>query len=230
MSLSDVPYFAHTQALFNNPIRGAAAAYPWVLSALRFAALNMPVWTPDIVLFKKILTVIQGIAYLNNLAQIMQIPLDGVRQLHGDVETSWRGKGILGSRPMLDSIFNVMASSIGGSSLVSWISEPISRAEAEQRLNDTNSAIGSNRCLVGDTAAPGIFILIEQVAMDEVLYVLAEREVDHIGLDQAKELRLVLCESFVSTQTGGEFVLSRNPLSTIHVTNWVAHLLLQKFR
>ncbi|KAI4184483.1 MAG: hypothetical protein L6R41_004700 [Letrouitia leprolyta] len=221
---SDKPYLGHTQALFNHPIHEAMAAFPWILDAIQHAAMHLS--TAKQMRFMQMLTVIQGIGFLNNLARIMQISLDPIRALHHNIRQAWQS--ILAEGFVIDSIFGSVTSAINGSSLVSWISEPVSDEAAKFRLDRTNSAIGDSRCIIADYTAPNVYVLIDMIANDEVLYIFTNDEVDRIEMDEEFALHLYLGNSLVSNRVGRDYFLSRTPLADHRVTAWIQKFLLHK--
>ncbi|KAI4189267.1 MAG: hypothetical protein L6R41_001588 [Letrouitia leprolyta] len=218
----DHSFFADSQALFN--VRGIAAemapVYPWVLKALEYALGDMPSWEGrSLETGQKIFTVFQGIAYLNVLAQVSGIPLDGVRALRGTVQDYLKEGKLFGSESFIHTVFDQVASSIDGQALNSWINDqPSSEAEAVQRLD-----VGQ-RSFIADSAGQ-MFLLIDERNSDEVLYLFAEGEVDRIFISPERLLRLRFVDGLLADRLGQSI-----PFHKPGITAWIKKFMRPKTR
>ncbi|KAL8708957.1 MAG: hypothetical protein Q9225_007528 [Loekoesia sp. 1 TL-2023] len=224
---ADCPSFSNTQALFNaNTIdTETAAAYPWVLEALGYAISSMHTWDKNMLAFQKALTVLQGIAYLNRLAQGMQISLEEVERLRDTVQEYMSGNDVFGSEPFVCMVFKKVAASVDGRALTSWIDDrPASDEEAARRLDGSNSGVGAHRCIIADSVAES-FMLIDQITVDEVLYMFHESDVDETFLDEHGGLQLQLVEGFVANCLGRRLQLERPDPADLTAFRWIDNFL-----
>ncbi|KAL8941312.1 MAG: hypothetical protein Q9216_002331 [Gyalolechia sp. 2 TL-2023] len=187
-----------TQALFNVPAVSAemAAVYPLVLKALEVALGAMPSWERSLWTVQKILTVFQGIAYLNVLAQAFGLPLEGVQKLRGVVRDVLSGKDLFGSERLVSAVFDQVASSIDGQPLTSWINDqPVPEMDAVQRLDVDRRSVMADR--LGQ-----MFLLIDERSRDETLYLFDESEVNAVFLDEDVKYRLQFADGHLADRLG----------------------------
>ncbi|KAL9038786.1 MAG: hypothetical protein Q9180_002920 [Flavoplaca navasiana] len=204
------------QAIFNSAtIIVDDLVYPFILDALETA---LPIvehlsWPVNSIGFRGILMIIQGVAFLNYLVQAMQISPTDVQLLCTRLEAYLTQK-CQGS--VLETVFKQAMVSVSGQPIMTWL---IDSRHSDARLDDTNSAIGADRCIVGDTASLKNFVLLDKTEGDEVLYAFGMDEIKALELDRT-DLRLVLNEGALSTQVAGQVVLSRHPGLDDHVDSW----------
>lgn len=209
--------FRDSQALFNAPtISADNGVYPFVLEALDTAVANIERSTSpvDKITFNAILTVIQGVAYLTYLAKAMQISGTDVETLGNRIQTCLAQK-CQGSA--LESIFNQIKISSSGQPITTWLGHN----NSNYQLDNSNSALGPGRCIIGDATAQKNFVLLDQIGADEVLYTFVEEEVSAIELiPDTRRLVLLLGDNFTSDQVDRPLVLSALIHLAKHVRKW----------
>ncbi|KAL8716799.1 MAG: hypothetical protein Q9225_005904 [Loekoesia sp. 1 TL-2023] len=221
--------FGDSQALFNAPIIGteSLAAYHWVFEALEKAIDSIPTWRMELTTLKKVLAVLQGIAWPCITARGMRSLLDDIQRLHNKIHGYLNGKDILGSESIIKMVFHNVASLLNGQPMTSWVSEPTSESEAARRLNDSNSDIGPHRCLIADSFE-NAFTFIDQTSTNEALYMFDEKEVDMLALDFAKGLVLRFKEDHGSRLPMGSLKLEHEAVTKESVHGWIARFLHHK--
>ncbi|KAL8681719.1 MAG: hypothetical protein Q9186_002166 [Xanthomendoza sp. 1 TL-2023] len=229
---SDRVSFVDSQALFNADIidSNLAVVYSWVFHALTLSVLRMEhtYWPASLSTFNKILTVLQGVAWLSYTAQTMSIPFDDVQELYRKIEsylTPSLGRGsVLG--PILDSV----KLSFEGQRIVTWSGATNSESDGK-KVNptniDTNNRVedlnveNANRYIVADTTS-GNFALVDQAHDNHVLYTFSQEEVEAVEKQKDKSVYLVLHESFVSNRLHRRLLLLRNTRhGGHHVSHWI---------
>ena len=199
-----------------QPSRPTIASIPLCLrrSILQSPISSVLTWPVDKITVNAILTVIQGVGYLTYLAKAMQISGTDVETLVDRIQACLAQK-CQGS--VLESVFNQMKISSSGQPITTWLGHNNSK----HQLDNSNSALGPGRCIIGDATAPKNFVLLDQVGVDEVLYTFVEEEVSAIELNpDTRRLVLLLGDSFTSDQVDHPFVLSAPIHLAKHVIEW----------
>ncbi|KAL9037433.1 MAG: hypothetical protein Q9180_003717 [Flavoplaca navasiana] len=198
--------FQDSQALFNAPIIAVDnLAYPFVLDGLQVgvAKLKDLRWPVDPINFSVILTMIQGIAYLGYLVQFMQIPSTDVESLRAEMG-AYVSRRFQGST--LESVFNQSLPALAGQEIKTWLGDSTS-IDPNARMDQTNSAIGAGRCIVGDTASLQNFVLLDKIGEDEVLYAFGKEEIKAVAMVH-RGIQLMLHEGVIPTQVHGPIMLT----------------------
>ncbi|KAI4218550.1 MAG: hypothetical protein L6R36_008895, partial [Xanthoria steineri] len=209
--------FRDSQALFNAPtISADNCVYPFVLEALDTAVAKIErlTWPVDKITVNAILTVIQGVAYLTYLAKAMQISGTDVETLGNKIQACL-AQECQGS--VLEAVFNKTKISSSGQPITTWLGH----TNSNHQLDNSNSALGPSRCIIGDATAPKNFVLLDQIGGDEVLYTFVEEEVSAIELNpDTRRLVLLLGDNFTSDQVDRPLVLSAPIHLDKHVIKW----------
>ncbi|KAL9640568.1 MAG: hypothetical protein Q9204_000663 [Flavoplaca sp. TL-2023a] len=213
--------FQDSQALFNAPIIAVDnLAYPFVLEGLQVgvAKLKDLGWPVDPINFSVILTMIQGIAYLGYLVQFMQIPSTDVESLGAEMG-AYVSRRFQGS--ILESVFNQSLPALAGQEITTWLGDSTS-VDPNARMDQTNSAIGAGRCIVGDTASLQNFVLLDKIGEDEVLYAFGKEEIKAVAMVY-QGIQLMLHEGVIPTQVHGPMMLTAGDDSLPeHLGLWLA--------
>ncbi|KAI4233381.1 MAG: hypothetical protein L6R40_007107 [Gallowayella cf. fulva] len=214
--LSGHKSFAYSQSLFNTVTVGeeSAAAFPWVLEALRFATsstIEKMSWPADLSTLNMVLTVLQGVAYLHDIAWIMGFPSDDVQALFEKVETALSER--LGPGSIIAPIFYKVKLSLAGTPITTWVSEATSDVERANRLDSTNSDVGFNRHILADATSEN-FLVIERIDDREVLSTFSNEQVARLQ-DHSGSLTLIMPDR--------EFLLALNIARNRHVRTWSSH-------
>ncbi|KAL8646123.1 MAG: hypothetical protein Q9226_007006 [Calogaya cf. arnoldii] len=149
--------FPDSQALFNVDTIGSelAGVYPWIHDALTLAMSQMePVpWT--VATFKKMFTILQGIAYLGYLVLALQIPGEGVQALAQQAESFLVAENLLQPGSILLSVFKSVQLALQGHTISTWLTEQ------GNCLDDSNCGL-EKRCIAADDAIPGNFVFLDR--------------------------------------------------------------------
>lgn len=225
-------WFADSQALFNAgvPASRAAEAYHWVFNALEKALMDIQFEKPTdqlkVLEFKRALTILQGVAYISYLAQSMGRAVSPIQKLLDNFADCFRRLKLFGPGSIIESVFGKVQSSLEGNPIQSWVSAPTSNLENQQRLDESNSAIGVGHCLIGDPVAMGNFVLIHQIDNEEILYSFTDQEVERLYFTADLSLRLVFSDNLVSRRLGNELYLTLD--ADEHACVWAELYLVHK--
>ncbi|KAL8904397.1 MAG: hypothetical protein Q9207_003292 [Kuettlingeria erythrocarpa] len=224
----DRPSFGNTQPLFNTRVIDASteAAYPWIVAALGANLGSMSNWGSDQLAFNRILTVLQGIAYLNLVANGWQIPLDDVRRLLEQTRACLNRR----SDPelVIIMVFRKVESFVNGEQLTTWIDSDDASATEVRRLDGSNCALEASRCLIASITGE-FYAFIDDRDVNETLYVFAESDVDKL-FPQARPLhyQLQLKEGFVADCVGRQLPLGWTPAVNAFLSHFLTHKMAAK--
>ncbi|KAL8849790.1 MAG: hypothetical protein Q9221_005273 [Calogaya cf. arnoldii] len=217
--------FPDSQALFNVDTIGSelAGVYPWILDSLTLAISQMePVpWT--VAIFKKMLTVLQGIAYLGYLVQALRIPGDEVQALTRQAENFLVAQNLLQAGSILQSVFNSVKLALQGDTISTWLTEQ------GNRLDDSNCGL-IKRCIAADDATPGNFVLLDQLEDQEILYAFSIEEVSSVDNESATDrMYLHFSDMLVSRRVGHRLFLEFESHLNMRLNFWVDKFLPGKY-
>ncbi|KAL9039384.1 MAG: hypothetical protein Q9180_002558 [Flavoplaca navasiana] len=217
-----------SQALFNSGVYNAAmaATFPFIYAGLELALNSTATPSPPLAFdqLNVILVILQGVAFLNYLAQWMQIT--EVQALNAKLESWLSGC----QEPLIQTVLGKVRLAMSGQAISSWFDVP-AVTHVEDQLDATNSNIGDRRCIrAGSVGAPQSFALLDQIGVDETLYTFRAEDVKRVGYKRDdRTLRLVFRDTtLLSRRVAHHLTLARGVESVPVADDWVARFLAGK--
>ena len=178
-----------------------AATFPFVLGSLELALNSTEAPSPRLDFDQ--LNVVQRVAFLNYLAQRMQIT--DVRPVNAKLEPWLSGC----QEPLIQTVLEKVRLAMSVYAISSWFDVP-AVTHAEEQFDATNSNIGDRHRIRADTVGvPQSFALLDQVGVDKTLYTSRGEDVKRSGINVTLE-RFVWCFGIKFSYRGVWLIISHS--------------------